>query len=431
MRDYICSASEEASQHKQLDGYRQNIKASWERCMAGNLAPYNPVTIKKIPCQELKDIKAEYRNVIKIAASYMAKIKLVIPSDSSFIGLCDSRGIILDCIGGSPELIGLGFNTGCIVSEEFLGTNCMGTCIKANEPTIIIGAEHYLNVLKKWAGCAAPFLNNQGDVLGAIGVVVPSRFANKNMLGMVTMAARGIEQELNLHDENIRLVNVNEVLSDLNRDVAKTASMLSHEIRNSLSTMSAYVQLLQLDGSLDKRGGNRILMEISRINKLLDDFKRLTSPAKLNLSRQSLDALLQRTVDTMLPNAKLKNVKICLSIAKRPVYAKVDRDSIQQVFANLILNAIQAMDGGGILNIRLWMEWDKSMAVIEFEDTGPGISANDLKGIFNLFYTTKKTGSGLGLPFCASIIKHHCGEIQVKSILGSGTTFYVKLPVTF
>lgn len=414
---------------RQFNGIRQNIKASWERCMVRGLVPSDPINVEKISPCELRDILDEYREIIEITQPYINRIRLVIPSEYSFVGLCDSKSTVLYRVGDLLGLEELGFHEGCIASEESLGNNCFGTCIVTNgEPTIIFGEEHYLDVFKEWASYAAAIHNSEGAIVAVLGVVMPIQYANKNILGMIVVAARGIEKELKLLDENTHLHTINEGLTELNQDVAKTASMLSHEIKNSLSTVSAYVQLLQLEGTLNHNKGDRILLEILRINKLLEDFKRLSMPAKLKFARHSLNEILEFTVDIMRSNANIKGIDIKLIMGLRPVYARVDRDSIQQVFVNLILNAIQAMENGKTLTIRLIAKRESSFAVIEFEDMGVGIPENELGGIFKLFYTTKNTGSGLGLPFCVNIVKNHGGEIEVESKVGVGSTFRIQLP---
>ena len=112
---------------------------------------------------------------------------------------------------------------------------------------------------------------------------------------------------------NKELETLNQKLSGFNNDVINTASMISHEIRNSLSTISAYVQLLQLESILTVRGSERILMEINHVSKMLNDFRTLTKPVQLNFVRLSLNDLLKNTVDIMIPKAHMANVDISFS----------------------------------------------------------------------------------------------------------------------
>jgi signal transduction histidine kinase len=201
---------------------------------------------------------------------------------------------------------------------------------------------------------------------------------------------------------------------------------LSHEVCNSLANISAYVQLLQLENVLDKVKADRICAEVSRINKMVNDFSRLAKPLSPKLVRMSIKELLNDTVVIMFPKATVSKVEIKTFIDEN-VYVRADKTLLQQVIINIIDNAIQAMESGGTLSIRLSKD-SSSMVLIEFTDTGPGISPEDIGRIFKFFYTTKKTGSGLGLAICENLIKLHNGSISVKSSLGSGTTFTILLP---
>lgn len=201
---------------------------------------------------------------------------------------------------------------------------------------------------------------------------------------------------------------------------------LSHEVCNSLANISAYVQLLQLENVLDKSKADRISSEVSRINKMVNDFSRLAKPLSPKFIRLSLKELLNDTVGIMFPKAVINKVEIKTSFDE-DVYLKADKTLLQQVIINIVDNAIQAMERGGTLSIRLSKE-NSLIALIEFTDTGQGISPEDIGQIFKLFYTTKRTGSGLGLAICENLIKLHNGSIRVKSSVGYGTTFTILLP---
>ena len=138
----------------------------------------------------------------------------------------------------------------------------------------------------------------------------------------------------------------------------------------------------------------------------------LTKPVQLNFVRLSLNDLLKNTVDIMIPKAHMANVDIKIFLTNNDIYAKVDKDSIQEAFVNLIENAIHAMEDGGTLTIRLSRIQKHGKALIEFEDTGVGIEEENLERIFKLFFTTKKngsTGTDLGAKYHQeSQWKHSC-----------------------
>lgn len=127
--------------------------------------------------------------------------------------------------------------------------------------------------------------------------------------------------------------------------------------------------------------------------------------------------------------ARAKGVEVRTSFPAAPVIVKADRSQVKQVFLNVFLNAVQAMDGGGTLSVEdIVLENGKTL--LRVSDTGPGISEEDLDKVFDPFFTTKKGGTGLGLSICYTIVKAHGGEIELRSRLGEGTTVLVTLPVS-
>jgi signal transduction histidine kinase len=411
-----------------LQKFDKEIRLSWERCKDSGLTPQDLPRIRTVSKLELNDIIRQNQTLIDFALPYMKKIKSIIPQQNSVVLLCNKDCVIFYRLGDAPELAKLGIEKRHIVSEGNMGTNCLGTCIATHKPIAIFGSQHFLVVFKDWAGVAAPIHGMDGRILGALGIYMREEDANYGMLGMALLAVKGIEDQLGLSGKYAELEAFNRRLFEFNSDIVNTASMLSHEIRNSLSTISAYVQLLQLEKVLDTLKADKILTEVTRVNKILNDFKSLTRPSQLKFVRHSLNELLRYVVDLMLAKARIGKVDIKLMMPEQDVFAKVDKGSIQQVFINLIENAIQAMENGGTLTIRLLRDDRSGMALIEFEDTGVGIPEENLSEIFKLFYTTKKDGSGLGLTLCKNIIKNHNGNIRVQSKVGVGTKFVIELP---
>jgi len=407
---------------------RKYVLSSWERCINSGLLPEDMPRLIEVSDQELDDLINHNQSLIDTAQVFIKKIKSTIPCKKSIIILCNKECVIFYKQGHVPEFEELGMDAGYIVSEENIGTNSLGTSIVTNVPTAVFGNQHFLDVYKKWAGFAAPIHGLNNEILGAMGIYLPLEYASYNILEMLNLSVKGIENQMRLISKNKELETLSQQLSEFNSDVVNTASMLSHEIRNSLSTISAYVQLLQLERILDPSRAEKILAEVTHVNKLLSDFKTLTKPNPFNFMRHSLNLLVKKTVDIMTPKANMGEIDIRLKLPNDHIYANVDKDSIQQAFVNLIENAIQAMEKGGTLTIRLSKKEKSKMALIEFEDTGVGIEEENMKHIFNLFFTTKKSGSGIGLVLCKNTIKHHNGNIGVKSKVGSGTTFYVELP---
>jgi signal transduction histidine kinase len=206
---------------------------------------------------------------------------------------------------------------------------------------------------------------------------------------------------------------------------------VAHEINTPLTGISSYVQMLQK--TLADSHYAQILEKIeiqtervARIVKNLLSFSR--NPSESSFQRISLKTILEEILSLM--DYKLKNLNIALELDLSqvpPIYAQGER--LQQVFINIILNALDAMPSGGTLRIRL-VENDRK-AVTRISDTGTGIKAADLPHIFDPFFTTKGIGkgTGLGLSISYAIVKEHSGQILVESEVGKGTTFTIILPM--
>jgi PAS domain S-box-containing protein len=210
---------------------------------------------------------------------------------------------------------------------------------------------------------------------------------------------------------------------------------ISHEIGNPLASISSLVQELQslelcqpedlafTRDSLETI--NNHLARIAKIVRSLGDFARISASEKMPTN---INELLDQTINLVKYDKRSRKIEFTAQADPIPLL-QVNPDQIQQVFLNLVLNAIDAMPEGGRLEvaIRRVDPW----VLIRFTDNGGGIDPSVLDRIFDPFFTTKPLGkgTGLGLSICYGIIKDHNGQISVKSKKGSGTTFEVRLPM--
>jgi two-component system sensor histidine kinase AtoS len=207
---------------------------------------------------------------------------------------------------------------------------------------------------------------------------------------------------------------------------------LAHEIKNPLSAIKTFVQLLP------QKIGNPAFMEkfnitvpreVDRINHLVEDLLELTRKRVRSLVDLKVDSLIHQVID--LHGEELKRRQIAfedhLNQTILPVHG--DAETLYRAFSNLIINAIQAMPNGGTLSISSKLDSSSSSLEIIFRDTGIGMDETTARNIFNPFFTTKDKGVGLGLALTRKIIEDHRGTIEVVSEKGMGTTFIVRLPV--
>ena len=250
----------------------------------------------------------------------------------------------------------------------------------------------------------------------------------------------------NFNEMAVRLTEYQNTLKRTERleTLGKLASVLSHEIRNPLNSMVINMQILKRE--LAKEIVNKekvekfygiLASEIKRVDQLVQDFLLIARPPKLELEKVAINEIIDEVSMMQVADSLQKGVRIEREYEKTPIHANVDAAKIRQVIVNLVLNAIQAMPGGGRLKIAI-KEADKEAKyqnklpekslLISFSDTGHGIKPEDLNKIFDFYYSTKRDGSGLGLAVVQQIIEEHNGIISVESEVGKGATFNIYLP---
>jgi signal transduction histidine kinase len=209
---------------------------------------------------------------------------------------------------------------------------------------------------------------------------------------------------------------------------------LAHEIKNPLSTVLLNLQLLQEDLDEDDPAHTRILSrlatvtrEASRLRDILDDFLKFAGKLELKRERADLNKMLEELVDFFAPQAQLNRVQLRFKPLDGQFWVDVDPRLIKQTILNLLLNALQAMPGGGELILNATRNGDS--AVVDVIDTGSGIPKESIDRIFDAYYSTKKGGTGLGLAMAKRIVEEHGGKISVSSEPGKGSDFRLTLPL--
>ena len=205
---------------------------------------------------------------------------------------------------------------------------------------------------------------------------------------------------------------------------------VAHEVKNPLATISLIVQHLE-NKSVDNYQTEKlkaIQRNINRIDKIVFGLLNFSHPSRFNFDYHNVNEILDR-LEPILKHFLPENIKIIKRYDSKLPQGWFDSDRLEQVFLNLISNAIQAMKKGGELYIATSFDSIRKGIIIKFEDAGVGIPKGNLKSIFNPFFTTFKTGTGLGLPICQNIIRDHKGSISVESKLRKGTIFTIFLPL--
>lgn len=208
------------------------------------------------------------------------------------------------------------------------------------------------------------------------------------------------------------------------------AAGVAHEIRNPLSSIKGFATYFKeryRDNPDDSQTADIMVQEVDRLNRVIGQLLDYARPMTMNRRETAIQTVIQHALRMIESQAREKGVVIQTELQADVAALLIDPDRIKQVFLNLYLNAIGAMEGGGILSVALLSMTDRRIR-IEVRDTGVGIDPKNLDRIFDPYFTTKSSGTGLGLAIVQKIIEAHRGEIQVASTPGLGTTVSVILP---
>ena len=212
--------------------------------------------------------------------------------------------------------------------------------------------------------------------------------------------------------------------------LGELATGLAHEIRNPLAGIAGVIEIIGRDlpsTSPARSVVKDVRQEIARINHIVTDLLQTARPHPPRVSKSDLNTTVEHAV--MLGRQQALDKSIEITLHKDPSLPEVqhDSDQIHQVLLNLLLNALQAINGQGKINVTVRSQG--KFATVEVADNGRGIAPEHLPSIFRPFYTTKGEGTGLGLSLARRIVEDHRGAIEVSSTVGEGSKFVVRLPL--
>jgi len=248
----------------------------------------------------------------------------------------------------------------------------------------------------------------------------------------LTQWGRTLEQRVEERTRELRETQDQLVVSEKLASLGKMAAGVAHEINNPLTTILINTHLLLERSGRDADEAealNLIADETTRcagIVRGLLDFARLTPSQAVPTD---INDIIDRTLLLLDKQALVRNIRIEKALDRTLPPIEVDKNKIQQVFSNLAINACEAMPKGGALVVRSLMSRDGTHIEITFADTGVGISKENIPRLFDPFFTTKSFGTGLGLAVSYGIIRQRGGTILVRSTMGKGTVFTVRIPL--
>ncbi len=300
----------------------------------------------------------------------------------------------------------------------------------------------------------------RGEMLGRM---VEEVFDDSNRLGRIVLDAFALRQEVSLREiemehgrrvqlsldfiseggahigalltvrdaESVRRIENEIELSRRLAAIGRLTSGVAHEVKNPINAIVIHLEilrerLLELDPAT-RRHMDIINSEIHRLDRVVKTLVDFSRPVELKLCLLDLRALTADVAALASPEARAQKVEIVQDLGQQPLPIHVDADLIKQAILNVILNGVQAMPEGGTLTLRAFASGQA--AVLEVQDTGAGISPEIRDKIFNLYFTTKKTGSGIGLALTYRAMQLHHGALDLDTQARQGTTFRFMLPL--
>ena len=298
------------------------------------------------------------------------------------------------------------------------------------------------------------------DILGEEArLVLPQPFLN--LIPAFVSGGDVIEKDLTLTDSEGKVVSLEIIASTLREDdgtyhgtvilfrdmtemenlkkeaarnqrlasIGSLAAGVAHEIRNPLSSIkgfATYFKERNRDNPGDQETAEIMIREVDRLNRVITQLLELARPVDVHIRRVSINSVIRHSLVVAEGEAREKGITVNSDLAPDIGEIMIDPDRIEQVLLNLYLNAIGAMDAGGILSVTL--SRGGGMIEIVISDTGMGIKKEDLPRIFDPYFTTKPAGTGLGLALVQRIVEAHGGQVKVDSEPGKGTMVAVLLP---
>lgn len=375
------------------------------------------------------ELERKNRELAQANRDLQAKIAELDRMRSYLNNLIDSMGsglVSMDCEGrittfnkAAQQLTGwdeakvLGGQWGSLVAPDNRGD--LAAFIESRTP------EHNLDL---------HLLDRQGKKIPVRGTTAPILDENGEPLGVILTFID--QSSVRLLEERVRRAGRLAALGEL-------AAGVAHEMRNPLTTIRGFIQIYpdeSGDPEFRKEFGANVLREIDRLTKLTEDLLNLAKPIDMNPEPVDGGELLQEVASFLGEKLERNRVDSVVEIPSPSLIVPMDRDRIKQVLLNLVFNALEAMPGGGRLRLALRSVQERlesgaredRFALFEVADTGQGIPPEDQERVFDPFYTTKHSGTGLGLAVSHRIVEEHRGFLRVESAVGRGTTFSLLLP---
>lgn len=351
--------------------------------------------------RQMRDVKEVFSALKENLDQIMANLQ-----DGVMLFTRDARAVLVsasvETFVGRPRGEMLGHN----VEEIFDPATALGAAVLAAFRQRASLSQHEVSEEGRRTHVSVDFIEEDGESIGAL---ITMRDAE---------SVRRIEDEIEL---SRRLAAI-----------GRLTSGVAHEVKNPINAIVVHLELLrqkmeQADPAT-KRHMEVIGSEIQRLDRVVQTLVDFTRPVDLRLAEIDLRRLLEDVVMLASPEASQHGVTVEAMLPPEPLTVKADADLVKQAVLNVVINGIQAMPGGGRLTVAAART--EGEAEVSIADQGGGITPEIRDKIFNLYFTTKKTGSGIGLPMTYRVLQLHNGSVDFESVAGQGTTFRLRLPLS-
>ncbi len=350
---------------------------------------------------------SERRKMEKDLRESEQKFRKIFNNAMDGILLWDNKCNIIDANPNASKILGL--------SKEELMNNSLHWYIQHDQ----LG-----EIQSQWKECPeSEELSGEVSLDGERGTQIIEYSAKKNVIeGLHMTIFRNITEKREMEDQLRK--------SDTLTVVGELAAGIAHEIRNPMTALKGFIQLLQNSMIEDQYAMyfDVITSELKRIESIITEFLVLAKPQAISYQRKNATVIMKETLDLLSAQASLENVQFITSIEEGLPDIYCEPNQLKQVFINILKNAIEVMPKGGTVSVGL-EKIEGEQVLISIRDEGTGIPEDKLKKLGEPFYTTKERGTGLGLMVSYKIVEEHNGTIEVSSELGKGTTFHIKLPI--
>lgn len=398
---------------------------------------------------ELKQLLSEFNRSLMLIAdkqllisNFLSKVNQIIPVQGIFLFLPDENTEKYKMQGLEDKNVSYFMGRGKLVN--WLAVNERPLVVSESSSLLSYFSEEERKLLSRLNAELVYPLNVMNRISGILvmGKKVNGKEFDKKELELLSLllgqAAFAIEHASLYEIQRDRLKRM--YRTDRLAVLGELAAGAAHEIKNPLTSIRSTIQYLSNDFDVESEKGqmmHELLNETERINKIVQGLLSFARPSELNSMEINLEQLINQTLLLVNNTLKKQRIEVEFEYFTEQTTIMGDAEQLKQVCLNIILNAVEAMkendeshprtlyisiEEGTLIDVR------SRYLLISFEDTGKGIDEEDIENVFNPFFTTKEEGTGLGLAICFGIINRHKGELEVRSTLGKGTCFTIKLP---